>query len=104
RARGPRPPRDRTTRGAARVRRRTIWRWRLLRAEKGTLAQMIDDVLPDETQTELHRAAVGGGRDGADRDVRDVEVRRAEVHVIQQVEHLPAEFEPCLVDGDALAQ
>src|SRR5437667_1170809 len=44
-------------------------------------------VLPDETQTELHRAAVGGGRDGADRDVRDVEVRRAEVHVIQQVEH-----------------
>src|SRR5437870_3872447 len=60
--------------------------------------------LPDETETELHVAPVAGGRDGADRDVRDVEVRRSEVRAIQQIEHLPAEFEPRLVDGEALAQ
>src|SRR5712691_5170642 len=61
-------------------------------------------LLPDEPQPELHRPAIVGGGDGADGRVRDVQIRVAEIRVVQHVEHFPAEFDPRLVDWEPLAE
>src|SRR3954469_5478977 len=60
--------------------------------------------LPDESQPELRCPAVVGGGDRADGRVRDVQIRVAEIRVIQQVEHFKAEFDARLVDREPLAQ
>src|SRR5437868_1492465 len=58
--------------------------------------------LPCEPQPELQVPGVVGQRNRADRRVRDVRVRRAEVVVVEQIEHLRAELRARAADREPL--